>query len=272
MYNPSMKLGMCVSLENAPLAVEAGFDYVELGAGQMTMMEPWDPATYLSLPVKAMNLFFAGHLDIYAKNDWIPYTKTLVERSREIGVEKLVVGSGAIRKSRKSASLLDALHATANGCKIPSNSQKAESEFLKILAKIQKANNVILCPESLNRTETDCFNDCGTLATETKKKGIGYTADSYHLLYEWDANGREGGKSEPTPYFWQEQMPHTPNHVHIATLEGRSAPQPNDPLLLGFFERLRKLNYNGMMSLECSGLEPADYRESLTNLRTYIND
>jgi sugar phosphate isomerase/epimerase len=59
--------------------------------------------------------------------------------------------------------------------------------------------------------------------------------------------------------------------VHLATLEGRSAPQPNDPLLLGFFERLRKLNYNGMMSLECSGLEPADYRQALNNLRTYIN-
>lgn len=248
-----MRFGICTSIANASLALQAGFDYVECGAGEMTMMNPWQPDVYSGLNVESMNLFFAHHLDIYTSEEWRPYGKTLVERAKEIGVQRLVVGSGGLRKSRPEIDVA-----------------QAEELFLQILRTIQDDNDVVLYPESLNRSETDVFNDCGNLAREAQKMGVGYTADSYHLLYEWDANGREGGLDAPSESFWHTQMPYIPGHVHMAALVGRLAPKRNDPMITGFVNRLSELGYDERIIFECRDLEPAGFAEALADFKSYF--
>ena len=52
-----MKFGVCCSLEDVPVVLGAGFDYVELGASSLSD----DPSVYKGLPVEATNLFFPGN-------------------------------------------------------------------------------------------------------------------------------------------------------------------------------------------------------------------
>lgn len=217
------------------------------------MMDPWDPSVYASIKVESMNLFFAGHLDLYTSDGWRPYGQTLAARAKEIGIQRLVVGSGGIRKSRPDLPVAE-----------------AEAKFIEVLSTIQSDNGITLYPESLNRSETDVFNDCGALAQATQSAGVGYTADSYHLLFEWDADGREGGLSAPSTDFWKTQMPHLPGHVHLAALEGRLAPEKNDPMILGFVNRLKELGYDDRISFECRDLRPDGFVAAIANLKSYL--
>jgi sugar phosphate isomerase/epimerase len=265
-----MRFGVCTSLINAEKVIEAGFDYVELGASEIAKREPWDASAYKGLPTEVTNLFFPGDLDLYSSKDWKPYSEVLFQRASELGVQTMVIGSGGIRKSRPQSSIVDGLQSLFNGTKIPTSARKAEEAFLQIVSEMQKSTSVKLAPESLNRSETDCYNDCMILARDAEKKQIGYTADAYHILYEWDQNGRTGGKECPDEFFWQDQLPYLPTHCHLAALEGRSAPKPDDLMLKGFFQRLAKLGYQGRVSLECNGLNPENYVEALQVLRSYV--
>jgi sugar phosphate isomerase/epimerase len=266
-----MRFGVCTSLANAQAVLDAGFDYVELGAVEMAKREPWDASAYAGLPVEVTNLFFPGDIDLYGTKEWQSYSEGLFARAAEVGIEIMVIGSGGARKSRPQTSIVDGMKSLVNGTKIPLNPAKAEQAFLKIVRQMQGATIIKLAPESLNRTETDCFNDCERLANQTERAGIGYTADAYHILFEWDQNGREGGRDVPGEFFWQDQLPYAPTHCHLATLAGRSAPEPGDPLLLGFFARLRALNYQGRVSLECNGLTPENYAHAQETLRSFVS-
>jgi len=87
----------------------------------------------------------------------------------------------------------------------------------------------------------------GCLAEGLKFAGVGYTADSYHVLYEWHADFPTD--AFPSEEHWALQIPFLPTHVHIADLP-RFAPKPTDPMVQGFAKRLLDLGYDGRVSLE----------------------
>ena len=98
-----MKVGICISLEKAPLAVEAGFDYVELAVSEMMAREPWDPTAYAGLPIEACNLFFPGGVKLFPSDgseqfDALSYIVAARPRLTEVGVAIGVVGSGNQRR------------------------------------------------------------------------------------------------------------------------------------------------------------------------------
>jgi sugar phosphate isomerase/epimerase len=254
-----MKVGICIALEKAPLAVNAGFDYVELAVSEIMARDPWDSAVYAGLPIEACNLFFPGGVKLFAENPAerfkaLPYIFAAKKRLTELGVAIGVVGSGNQRRAPESLSTLE-----------------AENKLAKWLAKGTKApGTTVFAPESLERSETNVGGDCASFSRVLKNHGVGYTADAYHLLKEWEANGREGGLDIPSDAYWEDQMPHKPTHLHLAQLKGRRFPSVNDPMLNGFFERLKELGYDDRVSLECHGLEPEDYGQAIANVRTYV--
>ena len=268
-----MKVGICISLEKAPLAVESGFDYVELAVSEMMAREPWDTSAYAGLPIEACNLFFPGGVKLFSIErseafPILPYLAGAKARLTELGVAVGVVGSGNQRRCP---------------AEIPFPYQGDPTDFLwsqaespeEILARHLAMGSgmpgkTVFAPESLERSESNVGIDCAYFSRILAKHGVGYTADAYHLLKEWDANGREGGLSVPSDAYWADQMPHTPTHLHLAQLEGRRYPQVNDPMLVGFFARLRELGFDARVSLECHGLEPEDYRDAIANLRSYF--
>jgi len=226
-----MRFGVCCGLEDAHKVLDAGYDYVELGANTLSD----DPQKYAGLPVEATNLFFAGSIQLFGP-DATPYlevARTTVDRAAKLGVQTMVIGSGASRKAPPGTDV-----------------EIAENEFLLIAAAVAnhaKQYGITIAPESLNRSETNIGNDLGCLANGLKFAGVGYTADSYHVLYEWHADGPLD--SFPSKETWEQQIPFLPSHVHIADLP-RFAPKPSDPMVQGFATRLLDLGYDGRVSLE----------------------
>ena len=246
-----MRFGVCCGIEDASTVLGAGFDYVELGANSLSD----DAGRYAGLPVEATNLFFAGSIRLFG-HDATPYldvARQTVDRAAAIGVQTMVIGSGASRKAPDGVDL-----------------EVAEREFLLIAAAIThhaKQYGITIAPESLNREETNIGNDLGCLARGLKFAGVGYTADSYHVLYEWHAE--HPTEAFPSKEHWEDQIPFAPTHVHIADLP-RFAPKPDDPMVQGFAGRLLELGYDGRVSLEYrrSADFEGELRQALVDLKT----
>ncbi len=245
-----MKFGVCCSLEDVPVVLGAGFDYVELGASSLSD----DPSVYKGLPVEATNLFFPGTIKLFGSEatPYLDVARTTVDRAAAIGVKLMVIGSGASRNAPEG---------TDRGI--------AETEFLLVAAAVAdhaKQYGITIAPESLNRSETNIGNDLGCLAEGLRWSGVGYTADSYHVLYEWHENFPH--ESTPSDAHWAEQVPFLPSHVHIADLP-RFAPKPSDPMVQGFARRLLDLGYDGRISLEYR--RGKDFAEELKSALADLN-
>jgi sugar phosphate isomerase/epimerase len=226
-----MKFGVCCTLEEAPIVLNAGFDYVELGASSLSE----DASIYKDLPVEATNLFFPGTVKLFGPNatPYLEIARSTVDRAAAIGVKLMVIGSGASRTA-------------------PDGTDRsiAEKEFLLVAAAVTdhaKQYGITIAPESLNRSETNIGNDLACLAEYLRWSGVGYTADSYHVLYEWHEDFPN--EDAPSDEHWAAQVPFLPSHVHIADLP-RFAPKPSDPMVKGFAKRLLDLGYDGRVSLE----------------------
>ncbi len=226
-----MRFGVCCGFEDVQIVLNAGYDYVELGAHNLSD----DTAKYAGIPVEATNLFFPGSVKLFGP-EATPYfdiARNTVDRGAAIGVQTMVIGSGGSRKS-------------PDGVEI----EESEKQFLLIagmIAKHAKTKGITIAPESLNRSETNIGNDLGCLAIGMKSAGVGYTADSYHILYEWRANFPN--EACPSSELWEHQIPFVPDHVHIADLP-RFAPKVGEPMIAGFAARLKSLGYDGRVSLE----------------------
>jgi len=226
-----MRFGVCCGIEDAGVVLGAGFDYLELGANNLCD----DPNKYSGMPVEATNLFFASSIRLFGPRatPYLDVARETVDRAAKIGVQTMVIGSG---RSRNAPDGIDM--------------EVAEKEFLLAAAAIAdhaRQYGITIAPESLNRSETNIGNDLGCLARGLKYAKVGYTADSYHVLYEW--NAEEPSEPYPSAEYWAQQVPFLPSHVHIADLP-RYAPKPNDPMVQGFAARLLELGYDGRVSLE----------------------
>lgn len=245
-----MRFGVCGGLDLAPRVLTAGFDYIEVGASGFTMREDFEASEYRSLNAEACNLFFPGTIKLFGSDatPYLEYAQKAVDRAHAIGIRHMVIGSG---NSRRAPEGID-----------PGEAERRFVEIVGEIADYARPRGIVIAPESLNRSETNVGNDLGRLAYALRARGAGYTADSYHVLYEWNA---DGGLGEPD---WETQIPFAPDHVHVGDLP-RNAPEPNDPLVLGFAARLRALGYDGRISLEARRRDDSDeeLRRVLANLR-----
>ncbi|AIE87298.1 sugar phosphate isomerase/epimerase family protein [Fimbriimonas ginsengisoli] len=244
-----MKYGICSEFTGAANALAAGFDYVEVGATSFVALDPFDPAPYRAAHAEASNLFFPSSIRLFDSGSapYLEYAEKVIGRASQIGIQVMVIGSGASRFAPESG---------------------YDERFAKIAAEVNAIAGrygIKIAPESLNRTETNVGNDLGTFARILRDHGVGYTADTYHVLFEWAA---EGGAGAPSAQHWAEQIPFAPTHVHIANLP-RFAPQPDDSMLHGFVDRLRELGYDSRVSLECMlpGADVATLRHALDGLK-----
>src|SRR5690242_299637 len=97
-----MRFGVCCSLNQALQVIEAGFDYVELPAGQLFGgPEGPDREKLEGIPVEATNLFVAGDLKLVGpdQGDVRGYAEKVIQRAALAGVKVMVIGSGAARRS-----------------------------------------------------------------------------------------------------------------------------------------------------------------------------
>jgi sugar phosphate isomerase/epimerase len=142
----------------------------------------------------------------------------------------------------------------------------AETRFVEVVEALQEMAGpyeIVIAPESLNRSETNVGNDLGALANRLRAAGASYTADLYHILYEANADGHAPDLVA--------QVPFAPAHVHLADLP-RFAPDVDDPAVAAFARRLRELGYNARISLECRRPNPAeDLTKGLATMRALFD-
>jgi sugar phosphate isomerase/epimerase len=231
-----MRLGMCCGVDQVDDYLAAGFDYVEVPAVQLL-------ETGRQVRAEVTNVFFPGSVRLYESEDWVDLARRTIEAADASGVQAMVLGSGAARRA-------------------PEAGPEWESRFIKIVSRLvdMAANyGITIWPESLNKSETNVGNDLPSLARRLGSIGTGYTADAYHVL-----------KENPNPD-WRLQIPDwkRPLHVHFASFE-RNIPEPNDPMLTPFFDRLKELKYRHRVSFEgnVGNLTPI---ESFERLKAWIS-
>lgn len=228
----------------------AGFDYVELPAATIFAgpREPdWEKLGQVT--VEATNIFAPAELKLVGPEmgDVRGYAELVIPRAALAGVKVMVIGSGESRRSPAGYDL-----------------DAAEGDFLDSVAwcaAIGREHGVVISPESLVPLETNVGNYLGDLARMLHHRGIGYTADSYHVA-------NQPGAVPAESWFWEEEMPLAPSHVHFSTHD-RTWRVGEDSSLEGFVIRLRELGYDERVSLECRwGEFEKELEEALEQVRS----
>lgn len=237
-----MRFGVCApDLEYAESAIAAGFDYVEFGAGYVAEHAPEIREAWL--PVPRTNLFFPGEVRLFIQpTPFEDIARARIAAAATIGTEVMVIGSGGARRAPddETNGLVD-----------------WDDEFVNIVAKIQTIADeygIRLAPESLNRKETNVGTRLALLAPRLTNRGLGFTADSYHVLLEEED--------------WEEAIPVAPTHVHISN-RNRSAPLSDDEHLIPFVQRLQALGYDDTVTIEG---KVDDLSQAASNLRALFTE
>jgi sugar phosphate isomerase/epimerase len=235
-----MKIGSCLSIADAPAAAEAGFDYVEENVQNLLVPEQPDevfaPKLKLRrgapLPVLAANCFLPGALKCTGPEVDVErlarYAGTAFRRAREAGIRFIVFGSGGSRQ-------------------IPEGFPRAEARgqflaFLRRIAPLAEAQDVVVLIECLNRKETNFINalaEGAALVGEVGQPHLRLLADIYHMLVDGEA---------PEEIVKQGRWI---QHVHVAEREGRQAPGTHGEDFGPYLRALKEIDYQGAISFEC---------------------
>lgn len=254
-----MRIGCCCPVEQAELAAEAGFDYLEC---RLTSLLPEaDDAAFAPvlevyrrspLPVEVFNVFLPGDLAIVGPQTSpgrvARYVETALPRARQVGAGILVLGSGRSRNVPAGFS-----------------ADKAREQFvsfLNLVAQVAEYTGHTVAIEPLNFRESNLVNsvaEAADMAAAAASPHILVLADFYHM----DEVG------EPLEHLvdYREWLA----HVHVAD-SGRGAPGTGAYPYDRFARLLLEAGYIGRVSVECSWDDfAAQAGPSVQFLRTMLN-
>jgi len=245
-----MRWGCCGSIEQAAMIHGAGFDFLEINVQGVLRGDETDAAwakiapkvDALPLPIEAANSLVPATHPIVGPGRDIPlltaYLKRVTQRAKQLGIQRLVFGSGGARKRPNEVDLV-----TAN---------EHLREFTRIAGDACAANDIILVIEHLHRGETNTLNslaDCLNLQSEVDHPAVMMLVDSFHYGLEKETDQA------------LLDLDGTLKHVHVAEPIGRGQPgavaagdEPFDFDL--FFSLLCKIGYNERVSIEAVWTEP----------------
>ncbi|WP_248927475.1 sugar phosphate isomerase/epimerase family protein [Paenibacillus hamazuiensis] len=247
--------GWCTGVQNAGLLAKLGFDFIELPLAPMQLEQPDEYRRQLELvlqselPVKAFNVFFPKEVRLVgpeADQERIRrYIATAADTFVKTGASIIVLGSGGARN-------------------VPEDWDRAQAEeqFLQVLswcAAELKGTGVTLAIEPLNRKESNIVGSVAEgvyFAKQINDPAIRVLADFYHMDEEKEplTTLREHGE-------WLA-------HIHLADT-GRRNPGTGQYDYETFSSLLKEIGYSGMISAECSVVEPEkDMAESLQFMKS----
>ena len=235
-----MKIGVCTSIDNAPLLAQHGYDYIELGmAGvcaldQAAFAELCAKADASPVPVEACNSFVPASVPLTgpAVDDakTCAYLRLAAERAARLGVKVIVFGSGGARQ------IPEGFHRHA--------AQDQLARFLTLASDILGEVGVEVAIEPLRPAECNVINRVGDglrLAQRVCRPNIGCLADLYHMA-EQDED--MSGILAAGPMM---------KHCHIANPVGRVYPKAGDGSqgdYSAFFGALEAAGYDARISIE----------------------
>lgn len=233
-----MKLGIAGNLAYLQTAAECGYDHFEAQLAPIMKLSDEEFAeiirTHEQTRIKARYFicFFDGNVNLYGCSDaWLKeYCDKVFPRAASLGGEIAVIGSGAARS-------------------IPSGMPREECEkrfieIMRIIGKKAEQYKMKTVIEPLNKKETDFINtvpEAVDVCRKTDMKNVGTMVDFYHF----SVNGENLDELyEAKDFLW---------HVHVARpFPDRGALTASDiTYIKPFAETLKKIGYNGSVTLEC---------------------
>lgn len=178
-----MRFGICTGFEQIPVLKRLGYDYIEC---DLTALTRYDAAQVSraaailranGLFMETANRFFSPAIKLCGENTNLgtirAYTLRAFDRAVELGLELVVLGSGAARQRPK-------------GC----DPQKAHAQLLEALNEVGEAArqyDVQVAVEPLSRNECNQLNTISETAAfldELRHPNVGMVVDLYHMIQE----------------------------------------------------------------------------------------
>jgi sugar phosphate isomerase/epimerase len=237
---PDIRLGICTGIDNGDILLENGYDFIEETVGKFLMPLNSDEEFELvlrklessALKVEACNSFIPGKLKSVGENavhqEIAEYAETAFRRAEMAGMEIIVFGSGGSRNIPDGFSY-----------------DEARNQFIalgKMLGPLAGQHNVTIVLEPLNTKECNFINsvsEAGEIVKEIDHPNFLLLADIYHMKME------DEGPENILKYG------SLLRHVHIAEERDRAAPGTYNEDFIPYFDALKKVGYNGRLSIEC---------------------
>jgi sugar phosphate isomerase/epimerase len=261
-----MRFGICASVQQAIQLCEElkasvpPFDYLEEGVQRFLLPEQpqqnfeaqWHAAQNLPVPIEAVNALLPADLVLIATptqqvnpSRLERYIKTTLERAQHAGIRIIVFGSGTARNCPEGFDKTDAL-------------RQVKDHFAQWCVWAQPYDTQFVL-EPLRYAETNLLNtvvESAALVTEIEDSGARLLADIYHMR-----------ANQEKPDDLKALVPLL-SHVHIAELEGRTAPGHHGDDFRAYFRALRQGGYDQRLSIECNWQNlPAEVEPGISILR-----
>lgn len=253
----SIRFGVCTDLENIPVLMDAGYDYIEYNFTKLVEMseEEFEEAKAIvekhQFYAESYNCFFPGTIRLTGPDvDYDQITahiRTGMARAAQLGGKICVIGSGGSRS-------IPAGFDFDTGCR----------QFMKVLemaGEIAAEYGITIVVEALRKAETNLLNtvaECIHLVKQVNKANVRALADFYHVFSSGetlDAICHNDG--------WLK-------HLHLARANAdRAMPYAEDiPQVEQWAEAVKASGYEGRLSLEGNCLP--EFEECVRRTRKII--
>lgn len=238
-----MKFGVCIPIQQAPVAAAAGWDFVEEIVTNFLSADLADAdwhgaelARKSPLPVPVANRLVPAHLKITGPNvdpaALRRYMEIIVKRAQASGIRLLVFGSGPARS-------------------VPEGFDRGVArrqilDFCRMAASLCENHGIVLLAEPMNRGESNIMNsvyESMEFVREVNCQNFRCLVDTFHLWLE----------NEPIAEI-EMAMPWIA-HVHVSDVSGRRAPgETGKHDYRPLFAALQRGKYDGLITVESNDL------------------
>jgi D-psicose/D-tagatose/L-ribulose 3-epimerase len=255
-------VGQCTGLQGLATAQAAGFDYVEIGTGEIAALSDADfdaavaRVKEVGLPTPNAYLFLPGTIKLTGPQATEPeqqmvYVRKALARLNRLGVKILCFGSGGARRVPEGFPKEDAFTQLV--------------AFGKRIAPEARANGITVVIEPLRRQESNIINTAAEgleLVKAVNDPNFELLIDFYHLASE-----------NEDPAIILQARDHI-RHLHMANPRGRVFPLRWDEFdYAPFFTNLRTIGYAGRISIEASSKDiPTEGPQAIALLRRAFSD
>ena len=236
----SPPLGVCTSYDKAGLLRSLGYSFVEETVGGFLIPDAGDRQyeknrmvlSDVKMPIRSYIYFFPGSLKTVGPDTHheaiLQRADLALKRAKECGSKNIVFGSGGSRT-------------------IPDgfDREKAKSQHIDLcrkMAPIAEKYGVTVAVEPLNRSETNFINSLSEgveILQAVNNPWFKLQCDIYHMLKD---------NESPDEIVKNGQYI---THCHLAEKQNRTAPGVEGDDFRPYFRALKKIGYQGGISLEC---------------------
>lgn len=233
------QIGACAGVKDAEILSKAGFSFLEENVQSFLVPnkseEEFEQILEASksspLPIKAFIIFLPGNLKSVGPDaahvEILEYAEVVFRRAQKTGGKLVVFGSSGSRSVPDGFSR-----------------EEATEQMIglgKLLGPLAAKYDVTVVLESLNKMECNFINslsEAGEIVKAVNHPNYRLLVDIYHMKME------DEGPESILNYG------HLIKHVHVAEKEGRAVPGTYSEDLSLYYQALKLVGYEGLVSLE----------------------